>query len=172
MLSLWPSQIILPIDFELPGGIESPEVAMFPAFVRSRLLRHLEAVVPSEGDPRLTPLVEETCTCTDGAASPHFSVVDEWSVQVRACVLEAVSALLVGYRDFLTVTRIAGKSQYASENADRVIINVVDVVLPSIGSSPLVSPSPLHPAARSPAAAQCIFRVEFDRAGELHCSSL
>jgi hypothetical protein len=76
--------------------------------------------------------------------------------------VQAITSMFVGYRDFLTVTRLAGRSHYASENADRMIINVVDVNLPTIDTP---GHSPLHPAKTSPSLGPCIFRVEFDRAG-------
>lgn len=74
--------------------------------------------------------------------------------------------MLVNYRDYLTVTRQTGKSKFASEGVDRMVINVSDVNLP-IPHSP--DKSAKHP---SPQLGPCVFRVEFDRAGEASTSPL
>lgn len=85
--------------------------------------------------------------------------------------MQAISALLVGYRDYLTVTRIAGRAAFASESAEKLIVNVVDVNIPALAGSPGLSPSPHHINTRSPAALRpCVFRVEFDRSGFLKSS--
>ena len=71
-----------------------------------------------------------------------------------------MSALLVGYREFLTVSRVTDSSRMQSETEDRLVLTVSDVALPTARS-----PSSGHDAT-SPSV-PIILRVEFDRAGFL-----
>ena len=150
--------------------MESDEIAVFPPLIRARLLRHFDAIVfGSTKTPNISPLNEQTCYWpVGGVHNPEtFSVVEEWSLQVRAAALEAISSLFVGYRDHLTVTRLAGRNHFASENADKMTVNVLDVNIPAFEASPGLSPSRPHASLPSSATGlgPCRFRVEFDRAG-------
>ena len=80
--------------------------------------------------------------------------------------VQAISSLMIGYRDYLTVTRVASKSRIASENADKLVITVTDVSLPVLitTSPPLMPATPGDPASSS-SSSSCVFRIEFDRAG-------
>lgn len=69
---------------------------------------------------------------------------------------------MVGYRDHLTVTRVAGKTRFASESADKLIFNVTDVNIPDITS---VTSADKTKILQSPSMGPCMFRVEFDCAG-------
>lgn len=81
-------QIIMPAQFELPGGGEVSEVPHFPAVIRHRLIKHLDAIVPPPSSPLVSPLKEETCTCSDTNTVLLSTASEEWTVQVRAAVLE------------------------------------------------------------------------------------
>lgn len=75
---------------ELPGGVPSPQVCHFPDSIRTRLLRHLEAIVPKRYDRRGEPM-SEAGTCIWGAEAPtteSTAVIEEWTIQARAAFLE------------------------------------------------------------------------------------
>ena len=66
---------------------------------------------------------------------------------------------MIGYRDFLTVSRVTDSSRVQSETEDRLVLTVTDISLPA----PRSSSSPGSSCASVP----IILRVEFDRAGFL-----
>ena len=79
----------MPTEFELPGSITSDEILCFPSVIRSRLVKHLEAIVPPRSGHEVSPLTEQTCLWgEEGPRRDTFSVIEEWTVQVRAAVLE------------------------------------------------------------------------------------
>ena len=177
-------KLVTPMDMELPGGAAADTLPEFPVDLKNRLEGHLQAVVPPRhvlaGQPGpdassagagagvdAAAAAAATAAAAAAAAAAEASLpsngatsvatTEQWVTYVRAAFLECTSALLEGYRTYLTVSHVPNPigSPEAFETAERLVVTVTDVALPGVGAN----------AGAGAASARGALRIEFDRQG-------